>query len=169
MFDAESIIISTIAAVQQQHERLAEALYFSGVEPVLPTVPPDQSPLRGQLELLVAVANGDHSHNPHIVAETVQAVTETLFTSAMTYDVPSAFWRTDLGQVIAHCQVWLRGDDLISVTEAARILRGSAETADLMYVSRLIERDVLTAYYDPFETNPTQRRRVSRAEVDALR
>lgn len=168
MFNAESIIAETITAVQQQQERLAQALYFSGVEPVLPTQPLVQSPLRDQLELLVAVANGDHGHEPGIVAETAQAVCEVLFTSAMTYEIPSAFWRTELGQVIAHCQLWLRGDDLISITEAAQILRGDTKKADLMAVRRLIAHGALTEYFDPTEKNPVRQPRVSRTEVEAL-
>lgn len=58
---------------------------------------------------------------------------------------------------------------LISMSEAAELLYGENNQANRMKVQRLIESETLTEYIDYSERNPQHRRRLSRAEVEALR
>lgn len=57
--------------------------------------------------------------------------------------------------------------DLISLSAAARLLRGGNTTADLVYVRALIRDGKLHEYTDASVRNPQHRRRVRRSEVEA--
>lgn len=131
-----------------------------------------------KVALLVEVANGQHSGNGNEASEgfwetvslAVDDVLHTLHVNAWNTDcVDESFWQSEIGQVITRCQFWLAGDDLITHTEAAQMLRGSTSQADIMYVQRLIKRGKLTRYTDPNEPNPQRAGRVSRQEVEELR
>lgn len=129
------------------------------------------------IQLLVRVANheipGDLADDVLMgaVEEAIQLLSKVLFASPgnpLHYQIPPHFWQTDLGQVIRYCQLWLRGDDLISYTEAATILypEEALQTAR-MRIKRMIERGELTPYCDPTENNPQRSARVSREEVES--
>jgi hypothetical protein len=102
----------------------------------------------------------------------MEAICKQLFTapgSQQRYAIPSQFWNTDLGAVIQHCQLWLRGDDLISYTEAAVILWPNDDVqAARMRIKRMVERGELTHYADPHENNPQRAARVSRQEIEDI-
>lgn len=136
-----------------------------------------QSALADNIRLLVRIANGEIPGDladdilVDEVEEALQAMLKVLFASPANpqhYEIPSPFWNTEFGQVIQHCQLWLRGDDLISYTEAAGILwtADDVQTAR-MRIKRMVERGELTAYIDPTERNPQRAARVSRLEVEA--
>ncbi|MBZ0305667.1 MAG: hypothetical protein K8I82_06330 [Anaerolineae bacterium] len=132
--------------------------------------------LKQDIRLLTQIANGDIPGDladddlMNDVSQAIESVCRALFSSPRQYTIPSAFWNTELGRVIQHCQVWLRGDDLISYTEAAELLwpQESVQAAR-MRLKRMVERGELTAYTDPQENNPQHAARVSRAEVLNLR
>jgi hypothetical protein len=173
-FNPDRISIDTIFAVQNHLRWTAESLYFGGAEIVpnlaVSTSPAEQSPLRERIELLCKIANGDYVDNPHIVAKTIQSVCETLFTTAYgSYQIPNSFWQTALGQVIQHCCVWLHGDELITISEAARLLYADTSQRAIMRVQRLLKRGDLQRFIDPDEPNPQRATRVLRSEVEVLK
>jgi hypothetical protein len=130
------------------------------------------SPLKGST---ARVANGDIPGDLADedligdVEDAIDSVCSQLFRapgSSRQYTVPPTFWNTPLGQVIRHCQVWLRGDDLITYTEAAELLWPDDDIqAARMRIKRLIERGMLSGYMEPRENNPQRAARVSRLEV----
>lgn len=133
----------------------------------------ESSPVLEEVRLLVRAANGELDRDPATlgeVTETIQSVVELLFAQpgSNSYDIPDHFWASELGQVIRHAQLFVRGDDLITHSEAATILYGSADERELMRLRRAIDRGELTAYTDPREPNPQRAGRVSRAEVEHL-
>jgi hypothetical protein len=133
------------------------------------------SPLKEEIRLLTRVANGDIPGDLADedligdVEDAIDSVCSQLFCapgSSRQYAVPPTFWNTPLGQVIRHCQVWLRGDDLITYTEAAELLWPDDDIqAARMRIKRLVERGVLSGYIEPRENNPQRAARVSRLEV----
>ncbi|MCL4878139.1 MAG: hypothetical protein KJ064_15880 [Anaerolineae bacterium] len=134
------------------------------------------SSLVQDIRLLTRIANGDIPGDladddlMSDVSQAIESVCRALFTSPRQYSVPSAFWNTELGTVIQHCQLWLRGDDLISYTEAAELLWPEEDIqAARMRIKRMVERGELTPYTDPRENNPQRAARVSREEVLSLR
>jgi hypothetical protein len=133
------------------------------------------SPLKDEIRLLTRVANGDFPGDLadenliEDVESAIESVCSRLFRTPgnpRQLIIPSSFWDTSLGHVIRHCQVWLRGDDLITYTEAAQLLWPDDDLqAARMRIKRLVDRGVLSHYTDPRENNPQRNARVSRAEV----
>lgn len=131
------------------------------------------------IHLLVKIANsdipGDLADDIILgdVEDSINTVLNLLFASPGNlhhYAVPDQFWHTELGKVIRHCQLWLRGDDLINYTEAAAILYPDDEVqVARMRIKRMVERGELSAYLDPTENNPQRAARVSREEVSSYR
>jgi len=134
--------------------------------------------LQTSIELLEAVAAGQHGANGceddrssvyDDVSLAVDYVLSALHSTAWgTEEIPDDFWDTDIGRVIQHAQFWLECEELITITEAAMILRGSAEKRDLMSVAGFIERGVLRTINDPRENNPYRARRVYKSDVKNL-
>lgn len=176
MFNKTEIVTEEVARLQRHYNHVGNALYFGHMP--APILPGDDTPFGKEIELLCDVANGKINRATADefavmeIAMTVQSVCEALFVApggTYAYIIPEQFWNTQLGQVVARVQMWLRDDDLISITEAAKMLRNGTEKRDLMYVRSLIKSGQLTAYPDLDEPNPTQRQRVSRAAVEALK
>ncbi len=80
------------------------------------------------------------------------------------YSVPPEFWETAIGALIAAAQVWAWGDELVSMTEAAKISGKS-----LSALSQMVDRGRLRCYPDPAEKNPQKRNRLLRSEVEKLK
>lgn len=161
MYYGEKIAIATIAGLQRRYQDIAEQLYFAGTndDPVLPF---EDSPIKQRIMLLCDVANG-HSKDEHLVRDALLVVMTTL------KHVPTYQQHPEMQAVIQHVRLWLNRDDLITLTEAAMILRGASEKRDLISINGYIKRGKLTAYTDPHEPNPTRSTRVSRKEVEFLR
>jgi hypothetical protein len=91
---------------------------------------------------------------------------------AYKYTIPPDFWQTELGIMIAKCQVAVHGENLITLTEATQMMYGDADgmgvtkKALLSRVKRMVLRGELTAYYDPNTANPQHATRVHRHEVE---
>lgn len=159
MFDANKISLDTIGAVQAHFNEIARQLYFLplDIDPVEPLI---DSPLKQRIGLLVAVANGE-SHHEGEVAEALLSVVTLL---EHVRGVPQ-----EMQQAIQHCQLWLNKDELITLSEAARILRGEVNDTTLRYVNDKLQRGKLKRYIDPNEPNPQRAGRVSRKEVEGLK
>jgi hypothetical protein len=99
--------------------------------------------------------------------ESVQDLCERLFAAPgmpTTYRIPREFWQTPLGEMVAVATARIRGDDLITITEAAALLGVGTQA-----ISNRIANGDLLAIPDPAEPNPQRRNRVLRSEVEALR
>lgn len=132
--------------------------------------------LDSAVALLNAVAAGecddrrDDDAFDERVGDAYDMVMALLFSNAWNSDsVDEAFWETPMGQTALKVRLWLNCDELITISEAATILRGSANNRDRVYVNSLITRGELVRYIDPSANNPTHAGRVSRAEVERLR
>lgn len=158
MFDANKISLDTIGAVQAHFNEVARQLYFLPLD-VNPVEPLIDSPVKQRIALLVAVANGE-SHHEGEVSEALLSVITLL---DHVRGVPP-----EMQQVVQHCQLWLNKDELITLSEAARLLRGEANNTTLRYVNDQLQRGKLKRYTDPSEPNPQRAGRVSRKEVEIL-
>lgn len=102
------------------------------------------------------------------VYECTQSLAESLFAPpglGAAYHIPPEFWETPIGAMIARSHIWLRGDDLITIAEAAR-LRGVTPQA----IGQAIDDGRLTGYIDSSAPNPRKARRlVSRRQVEEMR
>lgn len=175
-FDPEEITKQVVGKVMSHMEwKFLRQLWFipPSMTPEVRTLPYLESPVREQIEALCLIANGKVNRNRASeqqvgeVMEMTQNLAEMLYSTPLegTYSIPPAFWNTDLGQVILHAQLWAREDELITLTEAAILLRGEANSASYNYVRRLIDRGHLVEYRDPHEPNPTKATRLSRQAV----
>ena len=101
-----------------------------------------------------------------IVYEGVQGLMELLFAPpglGSAYTIPAGFWDTPLGQMVALAMLRIRGDDLITMAEAAEI-----KEMTVAGISRAIDDGRLRAYHDPAAPARQGRRKVSLREVEAL-
>lgn len=176
-FDAEKIVRETVGNVLGFYHHMALRLHWGGSadNPVLPL---ESSPLGEEIRLLVRVANGEIDRDKtddmqvYEVGDTIQSICETLFVApagAYSYWIPDSFWASELGQIISLCQLWIDRDTLITQSEAAVILFGSATDAALVKVRRLIDNEKLRRYLALDEPNPQRSGRLSRKSVEALK
>lgn len=177
MFDANKITAEIVMQMLDHFQWRTGALLWFAVPDVVSAAnqphPLEQSPVRDYVETLCRIVNEQPARDEVLVAEVydiTQSLAEGLCSHAWGhgYEIPRSFWGTEIGQLIVRAQLWARGDELITLTDAALILRGAAENRDLVYVNKIIEAGKLTAYIDLNEPNRTKARRVSRADVEAL-
>jgi hypothetical protein len=200
MFDPAVITAWIVGQLQWHAQRLhMRAFWASAPDSATPYAVQlhgaiESSPLREEINLLCRVANGEiarDSASPEQVAEvigTIQEIAETLCVPPWGpggYDIAREFWATPAGEVMLHAQRWARGEELITYSEAARILdplswseaitgeaRTRAQEAARARVRRLVEAGELMGYLDPQSegTGPGRRsdRRVSRRDVEAI-
>jgi hypothetical protein len=161
MFDAEKIATQSAAALLAHYQELSWKLYFAGTMDDI-VLPLEDSPIKQEIMLLVDVANGNSHRHQGEVAEALLSVITTF------EQVESARLPEEFEEIVQHVQLWLNRDDLITISDAAVILRGGAAQKDIMSVKGYIERGKLTKYRDPRENNPQYATRVSRREVEAL-
>ncbi len=177
MFNADKISSDLIEQISHHLSRLMRHLLGEFAQVPLPDqIRQDSAPLLEQVRLLVRVANGDIPGDLADedcladVEEAIDSICQALFAapgSPRRYTIPNSFWDTDLGQVIRQCQMWQRGDDLITFTEAAEIMWPDQDVqAARMRIKRMVERGELTGYTDPRASNPQHAARVSRLEVE---
>jgi hypothetical protein len=140
----------------------------------LPILSEDQlllTPLADDLARIARAAAGETARGPEdfnvdIVYETIQGLMEDLYCPrglTTAYDIPARFYDTPLGQMVARAWLWLQGDELITLKEAAEI-RGVSIPA----MSQAVKDGRLTRYVDPNASARQGRTLVSRAEVEAM-
>lgn len=100
------------------------------------------------------------------VYEGVQGLVEKLFgvPGESAYTIPAEFWQSPFGSMVMAAFVWSRGDELISISQAAEISGKSVKS-----ISQLVARGKLRSYPDMSEPNPRRRVRVLKSDVKALR
>lgn len=80
------------------------------------------------------------------------------------YTIPWQEWAaTPVGNLVLRAMLWLEGDELITMSEAAKLSRRRLQT-----ISDMVARGTLTGYRDPDEPNPTKATRVRRSDVERL-
>jgi hypothetical protein len=145
------------------------------------------APLFKDIDLLVRVANGAYRRETageeflEEVLATTQAVQGDLrrppFGPAY-MALSDEFAETQLGQVLNRAEVWLLGDELVTLSEAAWLFTGRpTDRVGRMVIERLVakweqgrrdkagEREGLQVWIDPFEPNPQKNKRVRRSDV----
>lgn len=139
----------------------------------VPNIQPEtlyNSALADQLAEIARLAAGEMDVETAIdigVGKSIQDLCERLFTTPGTgysYRIPAEFWNTPIGTIIGKALFRLRGDELITMSEAAEILG-----IGLSALSNRVSRGDLQAYRDPDEPNPQRSTRVLRSEVERLR
>ncbi|KAB8145717.1 hypothetical protein F8S13_01120 [Chloroflexia bacterium SDU3-3] len=133
-----------------------------------------EAPIRRDLALLIAVANGEHMRSAALVAEAERALAglmALLRSNALgaPTTLPDDFWRSDLGIVASRVRWWVSGEDLITISNAAALAFGANTQANRMRIARAIESGLLEWVPDPSVANPQQNRRVLRPQVERLR
>lgn len=124
------------------------------------------SALADQLAEIALAAAGQREHhefNDGVLYECIQDLMERLFAPpglASAYDIPERFWDTPLGQMVARAFMWLKGDELITVAQAAKILGVTAQA-----VSQMVDDNRLRRYVDPDADKRQGHTLVSREEV----
>lgn len=159
-----------IALLVAHHRALGDALGLHQVDVMVVA----ESPIRRDMALLIAVANGEHTRTAALVAEAeraLQSVMALLRRNALgaPTTLPDDFWRSDLGVVVSRVRWWVSGEDLITISNAAALAFGSNTQANRMRIARAIESGQLESVPDPSVANPQQNRRVLRPQVERLR
>ncbi len=131
-------------------------------------VEPLKMMLADPLALIARAAAGELAHGQEIegeLAECIQTVMETLYATPLhsTYHIPAEFWDTDLGAMIARGNLWLRGDELITIVETARRF-GISQQA----VTQALDAGRLRPYHDPDAPQRQGARLVSDTEAKQL-
>ena len=138
----------------------------------LPLLTEEQLLTRPLADTLAEIARAAAGQIPHseeaagIIYEGIQGLMESLFAPrglTTAYTIPASFYDAPLGQMVARAFLWLKGDELISLAEAAE-LRGVSIPA----MSQAVKDGRLTRYVDPNAAKRQGRTLVSRAEVEAM-
>jgi hypothetical protein len=138
----------------------------------LPILTNDQllhTPLAHGLAMIARAAAGEISGgdlNRGTIHEGIQSLMEDLYCPRglnRAYDIPARFYDTPLGQMVARAWMWLQGDELITLAEAAE-MRGVTIPA----MSQAVKNGRLTRYVDPNAGSRQGRTLVSRAEVEGM-
>ena len=170
-------LIQTIAQrIYEQQQALGSALG----PPALPKPPlplDEQSPLYGELKLLISIANGEYTRSqmtPALTQQTEAALRhllDLLLGNALHVHVPipDEFWATEIGVLVSRVRWWLSVDDLITISNAAALAFGENTQANRMRIARALDKGVLDWIPDPSMTNPQQNKRVLRSQVERLR
>jgi hypothetical protein len=140
----------------QRSQELALALGIRDFE----DVDLDRTPLAAKLALIAGAASGECERaDSDFVSDSCQAVLEALcaIPGCVTYTIPAEFWQAPIGQMVALAFIWLEGDELITIGEAARLSGKSIST-----ISSRVQRGMLRSYTDPHAPNPQRAGRLVR-------
>jgi hypothetical protein len=173
-FDADAIANDVIERVRQHIGRLGLLVYVGGVLPQ--TRDESYCDLRAEIETLCGVANCEVERataDEDTVGEIGELVQDIAALCApwwaSQYPISADWRKAELGRAWDAARFWLVSDDAITLSDAAMLLYGRADAADLNKIDRLIRRQKLTGYIDPAEGNSQRARRVLSREVDNLR
>jgi len=107
-----------------------------------------------------------NGQNESILQESIQDLMERLFAPpglGPAYDIPGLFWETDFGRMVARALLWIQHDELVTVSEAAK-LRG----VSLQAISNAVAAGRLRRFVNPDEPNPQRRTLVSKHDVESM-
>lgn len=138
----------------------------------IPLVMPEtlyQSALADNLADIARAATGDMPYNEDRAGEIyegIQQLMEWLFAApglTSTYTIPSSFWETPLGQMVGRAFVWVRQDELITISEAASILKVTGQA-----ITNKIKSGDIRGYVNLAAPERQGRTMVARSEIEAL-
>jgi len=126
------------------------------------------TPFATTLASIARAAAGQRTHDEiedAVLAEEIQSVFESLFSAPATYSyvVPDAFWETGLGIMIARAQLWLHGDELVTIADAAKRFGKTVQA-----VSQAMNDGRLRSYHDPDARQRQGARLISLSEASSL-
>lgn len=164
----KTICVDFLRQLWERHRWLMQERWGFHNLPIMPEDDLLRALLAEEVATIARAAAGELAHdewNAGIVEETVQTLMETVFSNATAYNytIPTEFWNSDVGQMVARAMLWVRGDELITITEAAEI-RGVTPQA----ISQAVDAGRLTAHIDPGAPQRQGRRLVVRSEVEAM-
>ena len=169
----ETFAREVTSLVERRHGELGAAL---GVQPeqAVQAALDEQTPLRRDLKLLIAVANGELMRTDAAVRRVELAlgrVMDLLLGNALGSNttLPDDFWVTDIGVLVSRVRWWVSIDDLITISNAAALVFGENNQPNRMRISRAIDNGLLEWVPDPSVANPQQNKRVLRPQVERLR
>lgn len=120
-------------------------------------------PLAGKLALIAQAAvqaldRSDAELWEHVQDE-LNAILATLFlppgSESSAYRVPEDYWQTEIGRMFALARIWLDGDQLITIAEAAQIAGVSLST-----MASRVNRGKVRNYPNPRAKNPQKAARL---------
>lgn len=164
------VVIAFLRAYYEARKRELQEGYFLYDLPLFSEEQLLRSPLAEELASIARAASGERVHDEMadgVLREELQDLAERLFAAPgmpSTYAIPTAFWETPIGAMVARAQLWLQGDALMTIVEAAQ-LAGLSVPA----VTQAVDAGRLRAYYDPDSPGARSGRRlVARGEVEGL-
>jgi hypothetical protein len=138
----------------------------------MPILDADQlynQPFGQDLQMLGMAADGElvkTFENVDEVIGVIQKLAEWMFArpgQGAMYEIPASFWQSEIGWVALQAYLWAHDDELITITEAAKMLGKTIST-----VSSMVQRGQLTGYSDPNEHNPRRQTRLSKIQVEEM-
>ncbi|MEI8134650.1 MAG: hypothetical protein WCH46_06170 [bacterium] len=134
----------------------------------------ERVPLREDMKLLIAVANGEVTRTNVMTARVESAlkrILQLLLGNAMdeSLALTSEFWESDIGIVASRARWWISVDELITISNAAALAFGENSQANRMRIARAMDNGLLDWVPDPSVANPQQNRRVLLDQVERLR
>jgi hypothetical protein len=159
--------------MHELHDRLHTLLHA----PPAADAPLAAQPLSEQVKVFERIERGNldrHRADPAVVREVEQAVEQILAVLYTPLDgrpflMPRDAWtHSPLMKLLASVTYWLYQDDLITQTEAARIVYGASNDTLLARIRRMIERGALRHYWRPGRTAPQHAVLVRRSEVEQV-
>jgi hypothetical protein len=134
----------------------------------------ERIPLREDMKLLIAVANGEITRT-HVMVARVESALKRILNLLLGNSIDESlalsndFWETDIGTVASRTRWWISVDELITISNAAALAFGENSQANRMRIARAMDNGLLDWVPDPSVANPQQNRRVLRDQVERLR
>lgn len=172
-FDSDQIANEVIGQVRSHVTRLGLRVWVGGVLPQ--TRDDNWCDLKAEIEELCRLANGEvdrKSASEDFIGETHELLQDIAELCAPwwsnQYTIPGDWRKTQLGLAWDAARFWLLSSDMMTLSDAARMLYGAADTSELSRLDRAISRNELDEYADPGEPNPRKARRVLKSQVKAM-
>ncbi|GJQ51249.1 MAG TPA: hypothetical protein PLD47_13965 [Aggregatilineales bacterium] len=164
MTDLDRLIHTYAGQATYQLRKLAEAMGYD--LPAPKNI--EDSPFAKSIMLIGEAANGGDVF-PDALEDAIAGVLRVLFAQAGATEehIPAEFWREPLGKLITAARA-AGVDDLITHSEAARMLYGTATAPDLRRFETLLKSGKVNRYFAPDERNPRKAGRVRRSEVEKI-
>ncbi len=172
-FDAKAISDEVIEQLRNHVTQIGLRVYVGGMLPQAHDT--SWCDLKAEIEELCRIANGEVNRknvSEEFTDETAQLIQDIAELCAPYYStryiIPDDWRETMLGRAWDAARFWLLSDDMITLSEAARMLYDAADSAELGKLERAIARGDLDEYNDPSEANPRKSKRVLKRQVRAL-
>lgn len=164
-------------AIKQFLQQWWESLRWQARETMAGAELPPQTPealyhqlLGLTLREIAAAAEGllpDDEFTRSTAYEAVQQVCEWMWARPGmpgAYDIPWMQWSaTPVGDLVVRAYVWATRDELMTLTEAARL-----SGKKIRNISQMVRTGILQGFTDPRESNPQRAKRVLRSAVEKL-